>query len=156
MNQENTSQKVDTTLQASFQQKSAGVSLGIISITAMYYLAKAWPMHAIAQAGTTNPDGFGGLVITTLGLVILAEIVLQIVLFVGAGSAPKATPAEKTAELLAKRNAYGVMVVGVMAVIGLLFAGFPAFHMANAALTALFVAEIVKFASQLIYARRNA
>ena len=153
MTQEISTPKKEQTVNASFQQKSAGVSLVIVASAAMYYVAKAWPMRQIALDGTPIPSGFGGLVLTTFGLVVLAEIVLQIVLIIGAGSAPKANSHEQLASLKANRNANGVLTAGVLAVVGVLFAGFPAFCLANIAMIALFAAEIVKITSQLIYGR---
>ena len=143
-------------INVSFQQKSAGVSLVIISSVAAYYIAHAWPMRPIALAGTAIPDGYGNLVLSTLALIIVTEIVLQIVLVIGSGAAPAPTLRERTAVLKANRNAYNVLTVGVLAVVGLLFVGFPAFCMANIAIISLAAAEITKFASQLFFYRQSA
>jgi hypothetical protein len=155
MQEETITRKQAQTLNASFQQKSAGVSLFIISIAALYYFARVWPMRPIALAGTPIPDGYAALVIGTLFVIALTQIVLQSVLAIGAGSAPKATPQEQIAALKAGRNGRYVMIVGVLAVVGLLFVGFPAFCLANFAMFGLLLAEIVRYASELVYYRSS-
>lgn len=155
MSKETSSQTDGMPIKGSFAQKSAGVSLFIVASTAAYYFAKAWPMRPIALAGTAIPDGFGGLVLTTIGIIIVMQIVLQIVLIIGAGGDTKESPKDQLASLKASRNAFGVMAAGAMVVVGLLFVEFPAFCLANMAVMSLLVAEIVKFASQLVYASRG-
>ena len=156
MSQEIRSQSEGNSIQASFQQKSAGVSLFIVGSSALYYFTQVWPMHAFALAGTPIPDGYAGLVLTTLGLIVIAEIVLQIVLVIGAGSAAKPTVREKESALKAMRNAYAVSLVGVLTIVGLQFVGFSAFSLANLAMMSLLLAEITRFASQLSYSRQAA
>ncbi len=85
--------------------------------------------------------------------IILAQTVLQIVLVIGAGSAAKPTLEERTAAMKARGIAYIVLTVGIMAVVGLFFMGFPAFCMANFAILTFLLAEVVKFAGRLIYYR---
>ena len=70
---------------------------------------------------TAFPTGYGSLLLTTMFLIVIAEIVLQIVLVIGSGSASEATAHEKMAGLKARRNAYGVLAFGVMAAIGSVF-----------------------------------
>ncbi len=96
----------------SFQQKSTALSLIITGSATAYYIANMWPMRPIALANDIIPAGFGSLLLTTMGLIIVAEIILQIVLVFGAGSAPEALAHEKQAALKARRNAYGVLVFG--------------------------------------------
>ncbi len=156
MQQETISGNEGKTIKASFQQRSAGISLVITGTVALYYIARAWPMRPIALAGAAIPAGFGSLVLTTFALIIVAEIVLQIVLVIGAGAASKPTSHDQMAALKANRNAYGVLAAGSLGVVGLLFAGLPAFCLANLAVLALLLAEITKFASQLFFGRRHA
>lgn len=151
---ENLVQEAPETINATFQQKSTGVSLFILSSTAAYYVSQVWPMRPLALAGTPIPEGFGSLVLTTFGVIIFAEILLQIVLVIGVGSATEPSAQEQVASLKAQRNGYGVLVAGLLIVIGLLFAEYPAFCMANFAMMALLLAEIIRFASQLFYARK--
>jgi hypothetical protein len=142
------------TIKATFQQKSAGLSLFILSSMAAYYFSQVLPMRPIALAGTPIPAGFGGLVLTTFSVIIFAEMLLQIVLVIGAGAVDEPSKQQKLVSLKAQRNGYGVLVAGLLMVIGLLFVEFPAFCMANFAMLALLLAEIVRFASQLFYARK--
>ena len=156
MKQEVTLQKEKTPLEASFHQKSAGISLFIIGCTAMYYLALALPMRPIALAGVAIPSGYGRLIFSTISIITVSQIVLQIVLVIGSGSASSTTMQEKAADMKAASIAYSVLVVGLLTVIGLLFVGFPAFCMANIAMITLFSSEIVRYALQLIFYRRIA
>lgn len=151
MTQEIATQNDQETKKAAFQQKSAGVSLFIISVLSIYFTAKAWPMRTARQNSTAIPDGFLSLVLVTLGLITIAEIVLQVVLVIGHGSAPKPTAQEQPASLKANQIPYGVLVAGVLAVVGINTFGFSAFYMSNAAI----LAEIIRFASQLIFARQD-
>ena len=139
----------------SFQQKSTGLSLLITSSLAAYYVARMWPMRPIALANDIIPAGYGSLLLTTISLIVLAEIILQIVLVFGAGSAPTAVAHEKQAALQARRNAYGVLAFGALAAIGSVFLEeLTPFCTANLAFLGLAFAEVVKFASQLFYARK--
>ena len=139
----------------SFQQKSTALSLIITGSATAYYIANMWPMRPIALANDIIPAGYGSLLLTTMGFIVLAEIILQIVLVFGAGSAPGALAHEKQAALKARRNAYGVLVFGALAAIGSVFLEeLTPFCTANLAFLGLAFAEIVKFASQLFYARR--
>jgi hypothetical protein len=155
MKQETTKHSNYTLSNISFQQKSTALTLIIISIVAMYYFANVWLMLPVALANQAIPAGFGSLVLTTLILMIVSEIVLQIVLVIGAGSAPAATETEQVAALKAKRNAYFVLTAGVLTAVGSVLLAEPnLFLTANLALLGLVFAEIVKFTSQLLYARR--
>lgn len=140
-----------------FQQKSAGLSLVIINSATIYYFVNMWQMRPIALANDVIPEGYGSLVLTTVAIIILAEIVLHIVLAIGAigaGSAPAATAHEKTAVLKATRNAYGVLAFGMMAAIGSVFLEeLTPFYTANLAILGFAFAEIVRLASQLFYTR---
>ncbi len=139
----------------SFQQKSTALSLLIISSTTAYYIANMWPMRPITLANDIIPAGYGNLVLNTVGLIILAQIVLQIVLVIGSGAAPAATAHEKMAALKAKRNANGVLSFGILAAVGSVFLPeLTSFCTANLAFLGLIFAENVKYASQLFYARR--
>ncbi|MCA9931145.1 MAG: hypothetical protein KC419_21820, partial [Anaerolineales bacterium] len=139
----------------SFQQKSTALSLIITGSATAYYFANMWPMRPIALANDIIPAGYGNLLLNTIGLIVLAEIILQIVLVFGAGSASTAVAHEKQAALKARRNAYGVLAFGALAAIGSVFLEeLTPFCTANLAFLGLAFAEVVKFASQLVYARK--
>lgn len=144
-----------TGLTASFQQKSTGLSLVIVGSAAAYYVANMWPMHPIALANDIIPAGYGGLVLGTVVLIILAQIVLQAVLAIGAGSTPAPTAHERNAAMKANRNAYPVLVTGLLAAVGSVFLQeLTPFYTANIAILSFMAAEMVRLGSQLVYARR--
>lgn len=153
MKQETVNPTQGSTFNASFQQKSAGLSLVITGSVAAYFMARAWPLRPAAVAGDTIPAGYGGLVLTTVVLLIVAQIVLQTVLAVGAGAAA-ATAAEQMATLKARRNAYFVLAAAVLTAVYSVFVGaLTPFDTANVMVVGLALAEIVQSASQLFYAR---
>ncbi|MCB1718831.1 MAG: hypothetical protein KDK05_27165 [Candidatus Competibacteraceae bacterium] len=155
MTQETLNHPENTLNNMSFQQKSTVLSLVITGSATAYYIANMWPMRPIALANDIIPAGYGSLLLTTISLIVLAEIILQIVLVFGAGSAPTAVAHEKQAALQARRNAYGVLAFGALAAIGSVFLEeLTPFCTANLAFLGLAFAEVVKFASQLFYARK--
>lgn len=139
----------------SFQQKSTALSLVIVASATAYYFANMWPMRPVALENNIIPDGFGSLVLGTVGLIITAQIVLQIVLVIGASTAPAATANEKIASLKASRNAYVVLTTGIFAAVGTVFLdGLTPFCTANLAIISFLLAEIVQSGSQLFYGRK--
>lgn len=139
----------------SFQQKSTGLSLVITGGATLYFIARAWPMRSTAVAGDAIPAGYGGLVITTVLLIIVAQIVLQTVLVIGQGDMEPTGTADETAARRALQNGYFVLTTGILAVIGSVFVeALTLFDTVNVAILGLALAEIVHSASQLIYARR--
>jgi hypothetical protein len=139
----------------SFQQKSTGLSLVITGSAALYFIARAWPMRSAAVASNAIPAGYGGLVITTVFLIIVAQIVLQAVLAIGHGDVERASTADQAATLKATRNAYFVLTVGAIAAVGSVFVeALTLFDTANVVVLGLALAEIVQSASQLFFARR--
>lgn len=155
MKQETFNQTNPNTFNASFHQKSAGLSLVIISSAALYFVARAWPMRPAALSSDTLPVGYGGLVLTTLLLIIVGQIVLQTVLAIGQGSVASAHAVEKAAGLKAKRNGYFVLAAGILAVIGSAFVEtLTLFDSTSLAILSLVLAEIVQQASLLFYGQR--
>ena len=141
----------------SWRQKSAALSLVIIGSAGAYYVANMWPMRPIALATDTTPAGYGMLVLSTVALIIGAQIVLQAVLAVGAGTVPPATDRERNAAWRAARNAYGVLVFGVLAAVGSVFLEeLTPFCTANIAILGLILAELVKYGSMLLDGQRSA
>jgi len=150
MKQKTLNQTNPNTFNASFHQKSAGLSLVIVSSAALYFVARAWPMRSAALSGDTLPAGYGGLVLTTLLLIIVGQIVLQSVLAIGQGSVAPARAGEKTAGLKARRSGYFVLAAGILAVIGSAFVEtLTLFDSTSLAILSLVLAEIVQQASLL-------
>ncbi len=138
----------------SFAQKSTGLSLVIVFSAALYYIVNMWPMRDVAQTTAELPAGFGSLVLTTIGLIVMAEIVLQIVLAVGAGADSAESKIDRIATLKATRNAYFVLCFAIFAAVGTVFMPeLTPFCTANVAILGFVAAEIVGFISQLIYSR---
>lgn len=141
-------------LNLSFHQKSTLLSLIITSSATAYYFANAWPMQPIAEANGLMPEGFGRLILNTVIVIILSQIVLQIVLAFGAGSTPAATAHEKTAALKATRNAHLVLTLTVFTAVASFWSDMIPFYTADLLVIGFALSEIIKFASQLFYARR--
>jgi hypothetical protein len=155
MNQETIKRPNNSLNHISFQQKSAGVSLVITSSAALYFSAGVWPMRPAAVAGGAIPAGYGGVIVVTLVLIVVAQIVLQSVLAIGQGAVEPANSAEQTAALKARRNAHFVLTIGAIAAVGSVFVAAPTiFDTANIVVLGLALAEIVHAASQLFYVRR--
>lgn len=155
MNQETINRSNNSLNSISFRQKSEGLSLVITSSTALYFIARVWPMRPAAVASDAIPAGYGGVVFTTLILIGVAQVVLQAVLVIGQGAAEPATASEQAASLKARRNAYFVLAAGAIAAVASVFvSALTLFDTANVVIVGLALAEIVQSASQLFYARR--
>lgn len=139
-------------LNAPFRAKSAGVSLLTILTIGSYYVAN---VLTLLPSDESVPDGTLNLTITAIALVIFVEVVLQIVLFIGAGQIENRTERDEAIAAQASRNAYIVLTVGIFATFGSMFASFTPFEMGSILLTTFLLAESVKFASQLVYYRRS-
>jgi hypothetical protein len=120
VSQTSTSRGTNQELNAPFRAKSAGVSLVVVIIIGIYYFANALPFFSIDEA---VPDGAINLIITTLVLIIVVEVALQIVLFIGAGQIESRTGRDDAVAAQASRNAYLVLTVGTFATFGSVFAG---------------------------------
>lgn len=140
-------------INAPFRVKSAGVSLVTILIIGMYYVAN---LISLLPSDEPVPDGALNLVITALVMIIIVEAALQIVLFIGAGRVEDRTERDEVIASRASRNAYIIMIVGVFATFGSMFASFTPFEMGSLLLIVFLLAEIVKFASQIVYSQRPA
>ena len=145
--------KVEQQITAPFHAKSAGVSLIAIIIVGMYYFANLLNLQPNIQA---LPAGALNLVISAVILIVIIEVALQIVLFIGAGQIEKLTERDKAIGLQAFRNAYLALTVGVMTTFASLFIGVTPFVMGNILLLAFLLAEVVKYSSQLWYTYRSA
>ncbi len=136
-----------------FRVKSAGGSLVVILIIGAYYFANVFELLASEE---DLPDGALSLAITALILVIVAEAVLQIVLFIGAGKIEDRTERDDAVNTRSARNAYLVLSAGVLITFSAMFVRRSPFEMGNLLLLAFLLAEIVKFGSQIVYYRRSA
>jgi hypothetical protein len=153
MSQEVTNRRNQQTINAPFRVKSAGVSMVTILIIGMYYVAN---LISLLPSDEPVPDDALNVVITALVLIIVVEAALQIVLFIGAGQIEIRTERDDAIASRASRNAYIVLIVGVFATFGGMFARLTPFEMGSILLLAFLLAEIVKFASQIVYYQRSA
>lgn len=153
MSQSHTSQSGSQQINVPFRAKSAGVSLVVVALVGMYYFAN---LLNLLPADEAVPEGALSLIVTTIALIIVVEVVLQVVLFIGAGQIPDRTDADQAISSKAARNAYLTVTLGIFATVGSMVAGFTPFEMGSILLLGFLVAEIVKFGSQLFYYGRRA
>jgi hypothetical protein len=143
-------------LNTSFHTKSAGISLVVIVVISIYYFASVLVQLDIPmRADASLPGGLWQLGITTLVLLIVAEVALHIVLTIGAGRAAASAKPDGDVESKAMRNAYFILAAGVLISFGTLFFNASAFVMSHILLLFFVLAELTRFASQLIYYRRT-
>jgi len=140
-------------INAPFQIKSAGVSLVVILALSSYFIANWLTLLPSEQA---VPDGAISLTIITIVLIVIVQSGLQIVLFIGAGKIEEEAEQDKVVSAKAARNAYLVMNIGTFATFASMFADFTPFEMGSLLMGAFFLAEITRFASQIMYYRRSA
>lgn len=140
-------------IDAPFRVKSAGVSLIVILAIGSYFIATLLTLLTSEQA---VPDGALSLTIITITLIAVVEATLQIVLFIGAGRVEEQSKLDKDIANMASRNAYRVLMAGTFATFASMFAGFTPFEMGSLLMGAFLLAEIVKFASQIVYYRQAA
>lgn len=153
MTQQITNRRKQQTLNAPFRLKSAGISLVVILTIGAYYIAN---MLSLWSRNEGVPDGALSLTITTVVLMIVVEVAMQIVLFIGAGRIEDHTERDKAIAAQAAHRAYFILTAGVFATAASMFAGVTPFQMSAVLLTAFLLAEIVKFGSQIVYYGRSA
>lgn len=141
---------------ASFQQKSTGVSLVLVGAAGLYTVARLVEMaraEPALQSATPLPDGYWGLLIGVMAFIIVMEIVLQIVLVIGAGGAQPTTARDTAARQKGISSAYWVLASGMMlTIVSMLFSPTP-FVMGAILLVTFVLAEVVRLAAQLIFGR---
>ena len=140
-------------INAGFRAKSAGISLFVVLMIATFYIVNTLSLRS---GGEITRDDAIGLIITTIVLSIVVEITLQIVLFIGAGQIESRTERDKIATARSSSDAYFVLTMGAFVTITGMFADFTPIEMGNVLVVAFLVAEIVKFASQIMYYWRSA
>ncbi|MCB9111656.1 MAG: hypothetical protein H6634_10450 [Anaerolineales bacterium] len=157
MAQETLSRNTGLAFRSSFHQKGTTLSLMITVGATVYYFVSMWSMQPVAVANNIIPPGYGELVLNTVKLFILSQAMQYILLAVSSGSAVAATDHEKMAAIKAARNAYSVLTLGLLAAIASFFWGeLVPFYTIDLSIMGFALSEIVKFASQLFYARRTA
>ena len=128
-----------------FREKSAAASLAITALAFGAY--GVW----VVQTRPGQAGAIGGLV-----GVIAAQIVAQIVahiLFAVQARPEGADERDRSVDRLAQRNAYFVLFGSVWAVLGMALTGLPMLTIAYGLVATIVLAELVRFASQLVYYR---
>lgn len=128
-----------------FREKSAVITILALLLTYGAYAARV----------LNGPMEIGEAVAFLSGVILL-----QVVIMVAAHVAvtlikrPEARDErDRIAELRGPRNGYFVLVAGVVLAMWLAIMGAPALTMLNALLATLVAAEVVRYASQLVYYR---
>lgn len=135
-----------------FRAKSAIVSVIVIFTVGSYYIVNALELLSSDKA---MPDGALSLIITSAVLVTLLEIVLQIVLVIGAGKVEAHAERDTLVNAKASRNAHLMLRAGVVIAVISLFGKATLFTLVSIILVAFFVSEIVRFGSQIFYYQRT-
>ncbi|MCB8966799.1 MAG: hypothetical protein H6660_07865 [Ardenticatenaceae bacterium] len=136
----------------SWYQTLAALSLVITLSAAVYYFVNGWAMQPSATANNSIPIGYGRLVWHVGRLFIVVQLGQLLLLALGSRLAASH---EKAATAKATRNAYLVLTVTIFAVVASFFWGeLVPFYTIDLAVTGFALAEMVKFVSQLFYARR--
>jgi hypothetical protein len=128
-----------------FREKSAAASLTLVALT--FAAFGAW---AVQQSHTTGEMLIG------LVAAIVVQIVLQIIahiVFAVQGRREAADERDREVGQRAQRNAYWVLMTAVWVPLGLAVAGIGGQTMIAALMGAIVLAELVRFASQLVYYR---
>lgn len=143
----------------SFQEKSVWVSLIAIVVVFGYHFSEVF--------GTTEVTTSGDLVVRLIGVIIMLvviEIALHILIAVSeiqdAADGGAMDERDRLIATRASRNAYFVLFIGVLIMIGTIVAGdlkndpgITPVMSANLLLLAIVVAELVNFGSRLFYYR---
>lgn len=132
-----------------FREKSLWVQIASTVVIYAYYF---WRAVAI---GETDPGQVGVL----FGVVVVVMVAVQAVVhaaLVRHRRPEVADERDRRIAVKAARNAYYVLMTGVWGALGLIALTAKPFWVAHAALLAIIVAELVRFASQLVYYRRGA
>lgn len=140
-------------INAPFRAKSAGVSLIVVLVVGIFYAVNALGLLTSEQP---VPDGALTLVIATIVLIVVVEVALQIVLFIGAGRTEDRSARDDAIGAQASRNGYMLLTAGVFATFASMFAGFTPFEMGSVLVVAFVLAEAAKFGSQVWYYARSA
>ena len=131
----------------SFREKSAAASLAITALTFAAY--GAW----VVQRAPSEGDAVAGLV-GIIAVQIVAQIVAHI-LFALQARPEGVDERDRGVDRLAQRNAYFVLFGSVWAVLGMALSRAPTLTLAYALVATIVLAELVRFASQLVYYRRG-
>jgi len=136
---------------APFRVKSAVVSLISVLAIGAYFVSN---LLALLPSDELVPDGVLSITIVTIMLIVIVEVILQAVLFIGAGRIEEQSKQDEVVAAKASRNAYHVLTIGVFTTFTSMFADFTPFEMGILLMITFLIAEMVKFASQIVFYRQ--
>ena len=148
--------KLDTTdqISMSYREKSAWIALLLDVGLYGYY---AWHLVGAIQRGETETFEYYSLLSTLIVILIIATIVLEAIV---AGASPKEANApaderERMISLKASNVAYYVVAIAALMTAGAIAYDQPAFYTVNFLFLAVVVADVMRYATMIIYFRRG-
>jgi uncharacterized membrane protein len=137
----------------SFREKSAWVSLLAYAGVYGYYF---WVLSSVIAAGQATTFRFGDLLVRLMVLLAIVELALQLLIALRAPREAKlpADERERLITLKATRIAFHVVMIGAATICAAI--GAPSFYTTNGLFLAIVVAEVARYASQVVYFRRDA
>jgi hypothetical protein len=139
----------------SFREKSAWITLVTYLGAYGYYF---WTIASAAAAGHSESFPSGRLFVNVIGLLVVIEVVLQVTVALWKPTEAQAPrdEREKLIDLKSTRWAFYVLMAGAATGAGAVALGVPAFYTANGIFLAVVLAEVVRFAGQVLYFRIGA
>jgi cadmium resistance protein CadD (predicted permease) len=139
----------------SFREKSAWVSLVTYLGAYGYYF---WTIASAVATGQSDTLPSGRLLVNVICLLIVIEVVLQVTVALWKPTEAQAPrdEREKLIALKSTRWAFYVVMAGAATGAGTVALGVPAFYTANGIFLAVVLAEVVRFAGQVMYFRIGA
>jgi hypothetical protein len=137
-------------MEMSYQEKSIAGSLVAMLVVYGYYFAAV-----LRNSGQSN---FGGSVLGRLIFTVVAIVVIEIIYHIALSVTTKPAKDERDTliELKAYRNAYFAYGSGALSVMACVtFMTLTPFVLVNLVLLSMVLAEVVKFATQLLYYTRG-
>lgn len=141
----------------SFHKISMGITLLVIVAAAAYYFLQVGELMRSSdawKASVSLPAGYWQIAITTVVLIIVAEVIPHIVLAALSGQAPKSADVAQNVVVRAKSNAYTVLAFGAIGTVGAMFVTSSPFVMGNLLLLFFVLAEVTRWGTELYYASR--
>lgn len=135
----------------SFRQKIAVTSVAVLLLMYGWYFAEAWRAHRAGEAGIAAP--LGRAVLTVTGVAALQAIGAVLV---AVFSSDRGAPMDERERLLSARSqqgAYWVLLTGALAAAASGFLRLSALDVANVALLAVVLAELVRYGGYVLLHR---
>jgi hypothetical protein len=135
----------------SFRQKIAVISVAALLLMYGWYFAEAWRAH---QAGETGIAGsLSRAIVTVMGVTALQGIGAALVAIFSADRQAPMDERERLLSARAQQGAYWVLLIGALAAAASGFLRLSAMDVANIALLAVVLAEIVRYGGYVLLHR---